>query len=112
MGMFGGSPRGTAFARDHASGDALLYMRSSSRREEVDELCAYLVQFGSADRTCTIQDDARLSRKEAIWTDVAGLPHAAAGKVTLDERYRIAIHDRLARDLAEDDIIAGKCCHH
>ena len=58
--------------------------------------------------TCSIQDDVGIGCKKTIRTDVAVSMYAARGKVLLGQRDGILVCRRLAGDLAEDHIVAGK----
>jgi len=71
-GVFGGS-RGHAFGCDRVGVTDSCERIAPSCREQLYEFGAYFLQFSRADRSCAIQDNARLGREEAIRANITGL---------------------------------------
>lgn len=110
--MFGGS-RFIAFECDRLRFAVQPYaLVVALRREDLHQFSEHLLHFSRADGSDPIEDDAALGRKESIGTDVTRLPQTTTGKVAIGQRHRIAVGNRLARDLAQDDNVAGERRYH
>jgi hypothetical protein len=79
--------------------------------KDINDSINRLIQGGGSEPAHAIENDLRVGGKEAVGSNVTRLFQSAFGEIRIRNRHGIAVLDRLARDLAENEVIAAKVGH-
>lgn len=79
--------------------------------KDLNDSINHLIQGGGSEPAHAIEDDLGVGGKEAVGSNVTRLFQSAFGEIRIRNRHGIAVLDRLARDLAENEVIAAKVAH-
>ena len=79
--------------------------------KDINDFIGHPTHGGGSEPTHTIENDLGVGCEETVGTDMARLLQPAFDEICIRNRHGIGIFDRLACDLAENDIVAMKIGH-
>src|SRR3990167_9143998 len=79
--------------------------------KDINDFIGHPIHGGGSEPTRAIENNLGVGGKEAVGSNVARLLQPAFGEIRIHNRHGIGVLDRLACDLAENEVAAAKTGH-